>query len=146
MSVPFSSLNALCASMRRNPQYSSYKLCFHSSRIACILPSIPDLRPLQSYSILQASLTSVPVTTKTHYSKQFRQFSPIQTSHTPICYFIPNNRPDIRAQYAAHGGWSFTNHSVIDAKIFQSSALASPKRRIQCYRLTAYILPGLYCQ
>ena len=78
MSVQFSSLNALRASMRRNPQSSSWECSSQRTRITWMAPSIPASTLPASWVVPQAAFASIPATRSSHLAINPVRFPPLQ--------------------------------------------------------------------
>ena len=142
MTVRFSSLNALRASISINPQ-SSYWVCSSQRmRIAWMAPSIPASTPPAICVVLQAAFASGPATCSRHLAINLRQVSPTPTGLIPGFLSRSITQPLTSALYAFHGGCPFPNHSTKSPTINRSSPLAAPNRRSQCWSNTKSVPPG----
>ena len=97
IAVRFASLNALHASMRRNPQSSSCEFLCHISLMACIPPSIPVSTPPFICSVPQVALASCPVTQGSHFAINRRQV-PLDPDRSDPWMLVQCDQP------AAHHG------------------------------------------
>jgi hypothetical protein len=118
--------------MSRNPQLSSILCKSQRACIAWMPPSMPALRPAQSWSMRQASLASAPATRRRIFAVARRQVLPTPTGRTPGHLSRAQSRPDINAWYPAHGGKPLESQSVKSARASRSFRLAPPNLSSQC--------------
>ena len=132
MDIQFYPLNALHTSMGRNPQPYYWECCWQSSRISWIHPSSTAYVHPNSWYILKFYFASGPANTRTHLEIIYCRTHPTPTVCTPMCLYIPMRPPDIKYQYASHGGLWLNIYSKIPVTICQSSPLSHLKCKRQC--------------
>jgi hypothetical protein len=125
-------LNALEASMSKNPQFSSILCKSQRACIAWMLSSMPASKPAQSWPMPQASLASAPATRRRIFAVARRQVLPMPTGWTPGHSFRAHSHHDINAWYPAQGEKLLESQSVKSARASQSSRLATPNLSSQC--------------
>ena len=80
--------------------------------MAWTAPSIPPERPEQRFAVPQAVVALAPSSESTHLAMTLRRVSPMPRGRTPGSLSNATSRLDMRARYAAQGGWVLESHST----------------------------------